>query len=144
MAKPNHTTGAAEIYTRLSGDLVSTYASSVWWSVAPDGELPGESDKPMVVFDAEANHDETTFDTDIARLRVDVYLIRHARGSVADMVTLINRVIGDGSTYGLNRWAPSISGIGSSPLRIVNSRGGTTETNHAVVELSFDTLFSEG
>lgn len=144
MALPNHTTGSAEIYTRLSGDLVSTYASSVWRGVAPEGSLPGESEKPMVVFDVDADYSDTAFDANIARLDITVFVVRHAKGSVSDSDTVVGRVIGDGSTYGLDRWTPTITGIGENPLRLVASGEGQYDTDHAASVLRFETWISEG
>lgn len=148
MAKPNHTTGSQQIYDRLVGDLVPTYASSVYRGVLPEGGLPQPGDKPAVVFDMNADYSETSFKTDIASIDLAVYVIRHAQSSTGDADTVVGRVIGDGtpsgSTHGLHRWSPSVAGIDETPLRIVGSGEGQYDTQHAAHVLRFETWFTEG
>jgi hypothetical protein len=144
MSKPSHVTAATAIYSRLSSDLVSTYASAVYRSIAPEGAMPGPSDKPLVVFDMEADYAATTFATDIAAIDIGVYVVRHADGSTTQADTVVGRIIGDGSTYGLHRWTPAIAGIGETPLRIVSSGEGNIDTEHAVQVLRFEAWLSEG
>lgn len=144
MAIPNHTTAAAAIYARLNTDLVSTHASSVWRAAAPQGQLPAEADRPMVVFEIDADYGDTTFADNIAGIAVQVWVVAHTAAARSQSDTVVGRVIGDGSTYGLDRWKPTVTGIGTTPLRLVSSGEGQYDTDHIAHVMRFETWLSEG
>ena len=138
MAVPDHTTIAAQVYSRLNGQLVSTYASKVWRGMAPSGSLPDASTKPIVVFETNAEFEETD-STDDAFIRITVYIIRHATRARSEADTLVGQVLA-----ALHRWEPTISGIGTNPLRRVSGGDGQFDTEHAAEVVVFETFLAEG
>lgn len=143
MAKPNIAILDAAIYTRLSGDLVSTYAKAVYAGYVPPGNIPTASDKPVVSFYTSLTRDPT-FGGDDAVVSVEVYIIAHAEATHADAVTAIGRVLGDGSTYGLHRWVPTVSGLGTNPLVEIDEARGLWDDTHIAYVLRFETYAAEG
>ena len=115
MAKPNVYTAHPAIDDRLRGDLVSTYASGLWFGAAPQGSLPASDEKPMVLIESEFEPD-TALPLDNGELFFNVWCIQHRNATRADLRTLLGRVIGDASTHGLLRWQPTISGVGTSEI----------------------------
>jgi len=143
MARPNHTTGAAQIYSRLSGDLVSTYAKGVWRDMVPAEDLPAVDDKPVVVITQTIDMTDTTFGENVGRADIVIYVIRHAHGSASDLDTVVTRIVGDNSTYGIDRWAPTVSGIGTTPIQYLDSGGLGSDPDHVSHEIRFQTWYSE-
>ncbi len=137
MAVPDQTTIAAQVYSRLNGQLVPTYASAVWRAMAPEDSLPGASDKPIVVFATDADFAETD-STDDAAIAVTVYVIGHARALRSEMDTLVGQV-----SAALHRWTPTIVGIGTNPLRRVRGGDGAWDTEHVAETMTFETFFAE-
>jgi hypothetical protein len=142
VARPNHTTGAGEINTRLTADLVPTYAKQVWRAAAPEESLPGESELPIVVYTANADYTGSTDDYLVGNLEVVVFVIRHAKANPAQSDTVVGRIIGDTTTHGLYRWAPTISGITASPLDLEDSGDTQYDVNYVADVLRFTNLQS--
>ena len=131
MAVPDHTTIAAQVYSRLNGQLVSTYASAVWRGMAPADSLPDANTKPIVVFETNAEFEDTDQNDDAA-ITVTAYIIRHATRARSEADTLVGKV-----SEALHRWEPTISGIGTNPLRRVSGGDGQFDTEHAAEVIVF-------
>lgn len=138
MAVPDQTTIAAQIYSRLNTQLVTTYASAVWRAMAPEDSLPGSSDKPVVVFTTDADF-ETLYDADNAQIGLTVFVIGHVRGSRSQMDAAVGAV-----SAALHDWTPTITGIGTNPLRRVRGGDGAWDTEHVAETMTFETYLAEG
>lgn len=138
MGVPDHTTIAAAIDTRLSAELKPTYASEVWRGMAPEGSLPKQADLPIVVFETNATFEETDSNDD-AFITVTAYVIRHERRARSDSDALCGQL-----SAALHRWQPTITGIGTNPLRRVSGGDGQFDTEHAAEVMVFETYLAEG
>lgn len=138
MAVPDHTTIAAQVYSRLNGQLVSTYASAVWRGMAPADSLPDANTKPIVVFETNAEF-ETLFAADNANITITAYIIRHATRARSEADTLVGQTLA-----ALHDWTPTISGIATNPLRRVSGGDGQFDTEHAAEVIVFETYLAEG
>lgn len=143
MAQPLLHTIESAIYARLNGDLVATYAGSVWSGNAPPDKMPGQDDFPIVVFEAGCTADDTD-SANVSFVTVRVYVISHTDASREAMRTVGARVYGDGSTYGLHRWKPTISGVGTSPIAVTNQDKGSWDETHISELYTFETYITEG
>ncbi len=144
MAKPNVYSAMTAIYSRLNTDLVATYAKSVWSGHVAPGNMPTSSDKPIVVI-AYTFERDPTFTTDDGWLNFDVWIFQHVDATPGDRATVVSRVIGDGSTYGLLRWTPTISGIGTNPIEPAGQEAdGPYDDQHVAVVVPFRVYLAEG
>lgn len=144
MAKPNVYTAMTAVYNRLNGDLVSTYAKGVWSGHVSPGEMPTSSEKPLVVV-AYSFERDPTFTTDDGWLNFDVWIVQHVDATPADRATVVGRIIGDGSTYGLLRWTPTISGIGTNPIEPNGQEAdGPYDDQHVAAVVPFRVYLAEG
>lgn len=138
MAVPNHTTIATQLFSRLKTQLVDAgYASKVRRATMANGELPSPTDKPAIVYTVNAEYEHTDFG-DQAVVAITIYVIRHMESGITQSDTCVEKV-----SEALNRWTPSITGIGTNPLRRLASGDGQYDTDHIAEVMSFGAYLSE-
>lgn len=142
MSKPILANLDVAIYTRLNTDLVSTHASACYAGYIPPDNMPGKTDKPVVVFDASLTLNPT-FTSDDADITITVYIVSHGEYSLISLASVAARVMGNGSTYGLSRWTPTVSGIGTNPLVNVDQTRGAWDDTHIAYVMTFTTYVAE-
>lgn len=122
-------TPLSAVITRLTSDLVGTYASAAYAVNVSTSEMPSESDTlPIIVVSstAQTGQDGTGHDSVIYEIRV-TGIIPRQRGT-ATLDTTMGRVYGNSTPtgnvagdYGLQRWRPTITGFAAGYVRFVSA-----------------------
>lgn len=138
MTIPNHTTGLAELDAQIS-TLVPATASAVWRAAAPVDALPDPGTLPLIVFSAASDYTAASTDTATnADTTLSVWIIRHRRdGSVASDACAAALVAL------LERWTPTVAGVGTNPLVLQSSGDGQYDDEYAADLFVFRTLATE-
>lgn len=138
MSKPNHTTGLASLYARLQGLVTGSNASAVWRTAPPPGSLPAEGDLPLVVFSASSNYDQSTDTLTNSTATLQILVVRHRRDNATASDACVGAIVDL-----LDRWAPTVSGVGTNPWVLRTSGDGQYDDEHAADLLEFETLYAE-
>jgi len=144
MAKPNVYSAMEAVYNRLNEDLTLTYAKSVWSGHVSPGEIPKCDEKPIVILSYSFDRDPT-FDSDDGWLNLEAWVLHHVDAPPSDRETVVSRIIGDGSTHGLLRWVPAITGIGTNPFEPNGTeQDGPYDDQHVAAIIPFRAYLTEG